>query len=326
MDRRGFVVLIGGALAAPLAVRAQAPGRLRRIAILDDASEQAQRQNWRSFLKRLGELGYVEGKNLVVDTRFARGPSEQLRPLAAELLAREPEIIVTRGTAATLAVMQATSNVPIVFVGVADPVGSGVAASLGRPGGNATGLSPMQMEFGAKWIELLREFSPTARRLAFLADSSSKGSLAVWERLRERGRPMNIAIQVLDGRQRVELERSFNTIVRERLDGLIVGATAVLIEHCEQIVRFAAEQKLPAVYARREYVDKGGLLSYGADYSLMFVRAVDYVHRIAQGAKPLELPVEQPTIIRMVVNRKAARALDIRIPQSILLRADEVIE
>jgi len=326
VKRRRFVALIGGGLAAPLAVLAQPSGRVLRLAILDDASEDAQRHHWRAFLKRLGELGYAEGRNLVVEARYARGAPERLSALAAELVALKPDLIVARGTPAAHAAKQASVTVPIVFVAVADPVAAGLVASRAHPGGNVTGLSNISTEVGAKWIELLRELAPGATRLAYLGDPSNKGSLTVFGQLQERARSLKVAIQIFDARQPKELERAFESIVAERYQGFCVGPSAVILDNRDRILQFAARQKLPAVYARREYVDAGGLLSYGVDLGVMYLRLADYVHRIAQGAKPSELPVESPSIVRMVVNLKAARAQGIKIPQRVLVRADEVIQ
>jgi putative ABC transport system substrate-binding protein len=219
---------------------------------LDDASEKARVDSWRLFRSRLRELGYAEGKNLVIEARYARGAGERLPALAADLVALKPDIIVVVSTPATRAAVQATSSIPIVFTGLGDPVGAGLVASLGRPGGNATGLSIMTTELGAKWIELLREIAPKAKRVAYLSDMSNKQSVLVFDRLQEYARSLDVAIEMFDAAQPKKIERSFEDIVRERFTGLIVGSPATLLDHREQIVQFAARQKLPTVYARRE--------------------------------------------------------------------------
>lgn len=309
MNRRRFNRLICGAIfAAPLAGLAQPAGRVLRIAILEDISENARRHHWKAFRKRLEDLGYSEGKNLVVESRYSRGNAERLHGLAVELVALRPDVIVTSGTPPTRAVMCATSSIPIVFTSAGDPVGAGLVASLGQPGGNATGFSIMSSEIGAKWVQLLREIALGAKRIAFLGDMSNKGTLLSFSEVQGQARPLNVMVQMLDGRQRSQLERSFDTIVREHFDGLIVGASGVLLDLREKIVQFAARHKLPAVYARREFADAGGLLFYGVEQSVLFRRAAEYVHRIAQSAKPSELPVERPNVFRMVVNLKTARA------------------
>ena len=314
------------ALTAPLALFAQPARRVFRVAILDESVESSRAQTWQIFRNRLGALILAQGNDVAYEARYARGASERLPALAAGLVALKPDIIVTPGTPATIAAMKATSVVPIVFMAAGDPVGTGLVASLARPGGNVTGTTNLTTEIVGKQLELLREVSPTAKRLAYLTDASNKASLGAFRRAEEHARATNITIRLLDGRQRDELGRSFETIKRERLQGFIVGATGVLLEHRDQIVHFAAQERLPVVYGRREYVDTGGLLSYAADLQFSFTRGADYVHRILMGAKPADLPVEQVSNIRMVLNLKTARALGIAIPASLHLRADEVIE
>lgn len=324
MKRRPFL-LAAPALLVTVGVRAQPAKRVYRIATLDDAVESARHDSWQLFRKRLRELGLVEGRDIIYESRYAGGSPERLPALAADLVALRPDIIVCAGTPTTSAAMKATSSIPIVFAGVGDPVGSGLVASLARPGGNATGLSLMSIEIAGKQLELLRELSPAATRLSYLVDVSNKASVATFRQLEEHARAMSVTIRMLDGRQRSELERSFETIKRERVQGLIVGPAGLLLEHRDQIVQFAARHKLPVVYGRHEYVDAGGVLSYSAGQQLAYPRAADYVHRILQGAKPADLPVERSSTFRMVLNLKSARALGIKVPGSVRLRADEVI-
>jgi len=238
----------------------------------------------------------------------------------------KPDILVTTATPATSALIKATSSIPIVFTNSGDPVRMGLVASLARPGGNATGISIMTEQMGGKQVELLRELSPTAIRLAYLGDTSNKSSLSVFRQIEADTRAMNVTIRMLDGRKRIELDRSFEVIRRERVQGLIIGTTGVLLEHRDQIVQFAAREKLPVVYGRRDYVDAGGLVAYGVDLRFGFSRGAEYVHRILNGAKPADLPVEHSANPRMVLNLKAARALGITVPAAVRLRADEVIE
>lgn len=326
IDRREFLILAGTALATPGTLLAQPAARVYRIAILDDAIESSRAERWKLFRNRLRELGLIEGKNVVYEVRYARGANERLPALAAELVALKPDVIVGSGTPTTIAAMKATSSIPIVFAVVGDPVGSGLVASLARPGGNVTGVSINTPEIGGKQLELLREMAPAAIRLALLTDVSNKSSMAVFRQIEGHARAMNVSIRLLDGRQRIELERSFETIKRERLQGFIVGTSRATVEHRDQIVQFAAKERLPVVYGRREYVDSGGLLSYSVDIQFGYVRGADYVHRILKGAKPADLPVEQSSNIRMVLNLKTARTLGLKIPDSVRLRADEVIE
>ena len=318
--------MAGAALAAPRALFAQPAKRVYRIATLDDAVESARNHLWRVFRKRLGEIGLVEGRDVAYDARYASGNTEQLPVLAAELVALKPDVIAVVSTPAAQATIRATSNVPIVFIGIGDPVGSGLVSNLARPNGNATGTSITSPDFAGKWLELLLEIAPGARRLAFLTDASSKSTMLAFQQLQKHGSRRNTAIQLLDGRKRASLERAFEVIRNERIQGVIVSFGASLLEHRDQIVQFAAQYKLPLVYARREYVDVGGLLSYGTDISFAYTRGAEYVQRILQGAKPADLPVEQSSNVRMVLNLKTARTLGIKIPESVRLRAHEVIE
>ena len=328
MNRRDtlLALLALGGASAPLRAFAQTAPRMARIAVLEDTSEGTRPRQWQLFRKRLQELGYSEGKNLVIVTRYAQGEGQRLAALAKELVAEKPDVIVAASTLSVRAAMQVTSSIPIVFNGIADPVGVGFVASLARPGGNATGLSIMATEIGSKWIELLREIAPGAHRFGFVNDASNPGSLLAFRNLQEQARTVNASIRFMDGRNRQELERALETTTREPVDGLIVGTTAVLFPHRDRIIEFAAQHRLPIVYARREYVEAGGLLSYSVDLDFMYSRTADYVHRILQGAKPSDLPVERPSVTRLEVNLKTAKALGFMIPQSILLRADRVIE
>lgn len=326
MDRRAFAVLLGASLATPRALLAQPAARVYRIATLDDAVESVRAQSWQTIRKQLEEFGFVEGKNVVYEARFARGDAKRLPALAAELVALKPDIIVTASTPGSIAAMRATSSIPIVFYALGDPLGSGLVTSLARPGGNVTGTSIMSVEIGAKWLELLRDLSPGANRIAYLADASNKASVATFREMEKRARSMNATVQMLDGRQRADLERSFEIIKRDRIQALVVAVTAVLTEHRDPIVQFAAREKLPIVYGQRAYVDAGGLLSYTADSRFAIMRSADYVQRILRGAKPAELPVERATNFRMVLNLKTASTLGLKVPDSVRLRADEVIE
>lgn len=325
-DRRRL--LLGGAalVAAPRLASAQSADRALRLAILSEATEATRRQGWKTLFGRLAELGYVEGRNLAVESRHANGDPSKLPGLAAELVAWRPDVIVAVTTPAALAAKNATTTIPVVFVGPADPVGSGLVPNLGRPGGNVTGFSPMQAEIGGKWIELLRELAPGLKRAAYLTDTGNGGEMLVFEQIRLRASSLGVDVQVFDGIAPGALDRSFDAIAGGRFDGLMVALTQALLPHRDQIVAFASRKRLPAVYARREYPDAGGLISYGADTIPLFARAAEYVQRIAQGAKPADLPVERPTYVRMVVNQRAARAQGIRIPQSVLVGADEVID
>ena len=324
--RRRVLLSVAALACAPRGIAAQSPPKLLRVAILSESTETARRSLWALFRERLAQLGYVEGRTLALDWRHADDMAEYLPKLAAELVAKKPDVIVAVSTPAAIAAKQATSTIPIVFVGPADPVGSGLVTNLARPGGNVTGFSPMQAEIGAKWIELLRAIDPKLRRAAYLTDTGNEGEMRVFASLRDRAAALGATVTVYDAVQPGALDRAFEAIVRDRNEGLAVGLTAAMLAHADRIVRFAGDRKLPAVYARRDYPDAGGLMSYGADSTPLYAKTADYVHRIATGTKPGDLPVERPMAVRMVVNRRAAKAQGIVLPPTILAAADESID
>ena len=326
MDRRTFAALGSAALAAPLTLFAQPPNRRYRVAILDEVDENTLQEIWAAFRNRLRELGYVEGKNVAFEVRHALGATERLPALAAELVALNPDLIACSGTPPTRAASRATSSIPVVFVSAGDPVATGLVASLARPGRNVTGISSVTTETGQKTLELIRELSPGAQRIAYLTDTANPGASALFSRLEEHARGLKLAIRMLDGAGRKALDQAFETIRRERIQAFLVGASTTLLDYRDEIVRFAAREKLPVVYGRVEYAPVGGLLSYGADRTIAARRGADLVHRILGGAKPADLPVEQISNLKMVLNLKTARALGIAIPGTVRLRADEVIE
>ncbi len=297
-----------------------------RIGVLDEGQEDVQAEYWRAFRDQLQKLGYAEGKNLVIEARFAQGVSARLHAQAAELVALKPDLIVTATTLPTQAAMKATSGIPIVFVSAGDPVKSGLVASLARPRENVTGQSIMTTQLAVKRLEMLLEVAPVKRKIAYLGQSSNPLRTEEVQTLQEIGQSRGVAIRLLDVSAPDAIVRVFELIVREKFGGLLVAASPVLFAHRKTIVDLAARNRLPAVYPREEYVAAGGLLSYGRDVVAGYRRAADFVHRILQGAKPSDLPVEQSASFRTVVNLATARALGIKIPQSILVRADQVIE
>lgn len=325
MQRRDFVALSMVVLATPRALLAQAQ-RVYRIAILDSASEASRPQHWAAFRERLRELGLVEGKNVVYAFRYARAQHERLPALAADLIATKPDIFICAGTPETRAAMRATAEIPIVFTAAGDPVGTGLVASLGRPGGNVTGFSAAASETAQKNLELLLDLAPGIKRIAYLSDALNPGVSVIYTHLEEAARKRKLSIRMLDASDRTALERSFAVIRRDRVQALLVGNPGTVLDHRDAIVRFAAREKLPAVYGRREFVDAGGLISYGSDRRPLFRGAAELAHRILQGAKPAEIPVEQMAIIQTVLNLKTAQALGLPIPNSLRLRVDEVIE
>lgn len=326
MKRRAILALSAALVAAPRSALPQTSNRVFHIAILDDAADGARNETWPTFRKHLGELGLVEGKNLVLTVRYAGGVSEGLNSLAAGIVATKPDIIVTPGTPTTRAVLRATSVIPVVFVGAADPAGAGLVVSLAKPGGNVTGVSIMATETSQKTLELLLELVPAAERIAFLTDTANQAAAAAYSRLEEKARSLNISIRLLDGIGPTALERSFATIGRDRVQGMLVGFPGSLLDRRDDIIKSAARDKLPVVYGRREYVLAGGLMSFDVDRAYGLQRAAILVQKILNGGKPADIPVEQIHKTRLDVNMKTARALGLKIPETIRMRADDVIE
>lgn len=318
--------MVATALAAPDLLLAQSAKRIYRIATLEDAVESARPGFWRLFHDRLRELGRAAGWDFVIEARYARGATEQLPILAAQLVALKPDIIVTASTPATSAVMKESSSIPIVFVALGDPVATGLVKSFARPGGNATGTSILSGEIGGKWLELLREMQPAAIRIAYLGDASSRASVNTFRRISESAGAMGVSVQMHDAREQKALAQALEKIKRDGTQGLLVGTAGTLRSHRDQIIQFAAQERLPTIYGHPDYVHAGGLISYTVDYARVWARGADYVIQILKGAKPAEMPIEQPTNLMMVLNLKTARALGITIPASVRLRADEVIE
>jgi len=328
MKRRDTILalLALSAAAGPPLVVAQPAKPLRRIATLDDSSESSRAIQWALFRKRLRELGYTEAKGYVVEARWARTQAEKLPALAAELVALKPEVIVTIGTTAALAAKRATLSIPIVSIGAFDPIRMGLVRSFARPEGNLTGTSIVVVDLVGKWLELLREIAPKAKSIAFLTNTDNPGALVAFREFQEQAKPFGIAVQALDGRNRNNVERAFDIMTRDGVDAFVVTASSIIMDQRQQIVEAAARLRVPAVYARREYPDTGGLMSYGADIDALYPRAADYVHRILQGARPSDLPFERASVFRLVVNAKAVKALGLAIPESVRVRVDEVIQ
>jgi putative ABC transport system substrate-binding protein len=297
-----------------------------RVATLDDAPEGTRARLWSAFRARLRELGYVEGRDVVIDARFAAGNLERLPALASEILAGKPDVIVTVTTTVALAAKKASSTVPIVALGPADPVKSGLVASLARPGGNLTGFSQNQGEIVGKWLEMLRALLPRAKSFVYLTDTGNPGEMLVYRDLEARGRVLGLEPGVLDGVTAAKVNEAFTRVERRRPDALIVATTTSLLPQRNQIVDGVARLRIPTIYARREYPEAGGLVSYGADIGISFVRAADYVHRILLGTSPSELPFQMASTFTLVLNLRTARALGLAIPEAIRILADEVIE
>jgi putative tryptophan/tyrosine transport system substrate-binding protein len=320
-----LVALGLGAVSSRAPAQQARSDRPARVAILDDAPQATRASFWVTFRRRLSELGYAEGKNVVIEQRWAGGNLERVPALLDELIARNPDVLVVVTTQVAIAARKATSIIPIVAIGPADPVKSGLVASLARPGGNLTGVSPNQAEIACKWVELAREVVPRAKALAYLTDTANSGEMLVFRALEACARSAGLGAEAMDGLDSGRVAQAFATMERKPPDVLVVATTATLLGHRQQIVDSAARLRIPAIYARPEYAEAGGLLSYGADTGPMMTRAADYVQQILKGARPSEMPFEMASTFRLVVNLRAARALGLDIPRTVVIRADEVI-
>jgi putative tryptophan/tyrosine transport system substrate-binding protein len=323
VDRRVFVrTLAGGLLAAPLAAGAQSAAKVYRIGILATVDS----PSWQAFLQGLRELGWAEGKNIVTERRFSEGKQERLHDLATELVGLNVDVIVTATTPPTLAAKNATTTIPVVMVAVGDPVGAGLVGSLARPGGNITGLSIMNPELIGKRVELLKEVLPGATRLGVLGNPTNPWTALMLREIEAATRTLGMQLQRLDVERPTAFEAAFTATTRKRADALLVLEDQFNFLYRTTIVGLAAKNRLPAAYGTREYVDAGGLMSYGANAPDLFRRAATYVDKILKGAKPADLPIEQPAKFELAINLKAAMALGLAIPQSLRQRADQVIE
>jgi putative ABC transport system substrate-binding protein len=327
MRRREFGVLLGGAaVARPLAVRAQSRPTLPHIGYLWLGAADEEDSTKRGLRQGLRDLGYVEGRDIIVDYRYADGHEERLAALVSELVAAKVDIILAPGSVVTGAVKKATTTIPVVST-TGDPVGSGFIESLSRPGSNITGLS---LNVGGtvvtKSLELLYEIVPSASRIAALSNPSNPQNLVSAQALRRAAEGLGITLLFHEVRNAGDLTMAFGAITTERSDAVIVEGDPLLVSNRRSIVEFAASHRLPAMYGLRDFVDAGGFVAYGASIFEIWRRVASYVDKILKGAKPADLPVEQPTAFELVVNLKTAKALDLAIPQIILARADEVIE
>jgi putative ABC transport system substrate-binding protein len=299
-------------------------GKVYRIGMLETTSASANKANVDAFLRGMRDAGYVEGKNIVIDYRSADGRPEKFPDLAAELVRAKPDIILARTQVAALAA-KAASSIPIVMTTSADPVGAGVAANLSRPGGNVTGLTTLVAELGAKRLEILRDLLPQGSRVGVLINAGPTAR-AQWKQIEQAARSLGLQPVHLEARNADELVRALDGGVQQGVSAFLVGGDAVAMGGMRAIVEFAARHRLPAMYSSPESVELGGLMSYGVHYPTLYYRAASYVDKILKGAKPGDLPIEQPTKLNLVINLKAAKGLGIAIPQKLLLRADEVIQ
>jgi len=323
--RRAFLgTLAGGLLAAPLAARAQQKA-MPVIGVLNLTSPGPSAPFMAAFLQGLSEAGYVEGKNVAIEYRWAQGHYDRLPALAADLVGRKVDLIMAPTPPAALAAKSATSTIPIVFRGGSDPVGEGLVASLARPGGNLTGVS-IADDVTAKRLELLSELVPRARVIALLVNPNSAVAERVIREVQEAARTKGLQLHVLKASSESEIDTAFASLVRLHADALVVGANPFLTSRREQIVALASRRAVPSSYAWREFATSGGLISYGPSLISAFRLVGHYVGKVLKGAKPADLPVQQPTTFELVINLKTAKALGLTVPRSMLVRADEVIE
>jgi putative tryptophan/tyrosine transport system substrate-binding protein len=326
MKRRDFITLLGGAAAWPLAARAQQPGQTRRIGVLMNvaADDPEGRSRVAALLQGLQQLGWSDGRNVRIETRWAGGDADRIRQYAAELVALAPDVIVGTGTAVMGPLQRATRTLPIVFVQVIDPVGAGFVASLAQPGANTTGFTVFEFGMSGKWLELLKEIAPSVTRVGVLRDfASGLGQLGA---IQSVAASFGVELTPIGVSDAGEIERGVSAFARAGNGGLIVtGSTDALVQR-ELITAMAARHRLPAVYSFRYFAASGGLISYGPDSIDPYRRAAGYVDRILKGEKPADLPVQAPTKYELVINLKTAKALGLDLPASVLARADEVIE
>ncbi len=328
ISRRAFLgTLAGNLLVAPRAASAQQAAKVARIGYL--ATNLAPSPYREAFRQGLRDLGYVEGRNVLIEYRDAEGKSERLPPLAAELVALKVDVIVAPSTPAALAAKQATRTLPIVFAGAADPVTSGLVTSLARPGGNVTGLSLLAPELVGKCLEQLKQAVPGVSRVAVLWQPGALGERTDKDMLKEAevaARVLGVRLQFVEARGLEDFDRAFSDMTRARAGALTVLPSNMFLGERRRLVDLAAKHRLPAVYSSRDFIDAGGLMAYGANIADMQRRAATYVDKILKGAKPGDLPVEQPTKFELVINLKTAKALGLTIPPSLLQRADEIIQ
>jgi putative ABC transport system substrate-binding protein len=328
MNRREFIMLLGGAVAWPLAARAQQGERVRRIGVLLPASadDTAFQDRIGAFLQGLQQSGWAIGRNVRIDIRWATNNPAEIRRHAAELAALAPDVVLAFAASTVGAMLQATRSVPIVFPGVADPVAAGFVDSLARPGGNATGFLLFEYGLTGKLLELLKQIAPGVTRVAVLRDPATPSGPAQFGVIQAMAPALRVEVNVVNMRDAPEIERAVAAFVHNPDSGLIVPASGSAAVHRALIIMLAARHRLPAVYSSRFYVAAGGLISYGPDYVDQFRLAAGYVDRILKGEKPADLPVQAPTKYELVINLKTAKTLGLEVPPSLLARADEVIE
>jgi putative ABC transport system substrate-binding protein len=328
MKRRTFIAGLGSAAAWPVMARAQQPERMRRIGVLlpSDENDPAYKRIISTFTQALADLGWVDGRNVRMELRSGGSDTNRMRALAQELVGLQPDIIVTGGAAATISLQRETRAIPIVFVGVSDPVVSGIVARLDRPSGNVTGFALFEATLGGKWLELLSEIAPGLKRTAIMFNPDAAPVSTFMPSIEMAARSLKVVPVIAPIHSDVEIERAIIAVGREPGGGLVVMPDVFMVVHRAPIIAAAARNNVPAVYAHFAFARGGGLLSYGVDPIDTFRPAATYVDRVLRGEKPGDLPVQFPTKYEMVVNAKTAKALGLTVPQSILLSADEVIQ
>jgi len=328
MRRREFITLVGSAAVWPLAAVAQQPSQMKRIGVLmgpaaDDADGQARIA---AFLQGLQQLGWTDGRNVRIETRWAAANADNIRRYTTELVALAPDVILATGSAILAPLLQATRAVPIVFVHVPDPVGAGFVDSMAQPGGNATGFINFEYGISGKWLELLKQIAPGVTRAAVIRDAAITAGIGQWGAIQSAAPSLGMEVSPVNVRDAGEIERAITTFARPPNGGLIVTASALATVHRNLIITLVARYKLPTVCSERTFVNSGGLSSYGPDLIDQYRRAAGYVDRILKGEKPADMPVQAPTKYETVINLKTAKALGLTVPPSLLATANEVIE
>jgi putative ABC transport system substrate-binding protein len=325
VKRRAFITLLGGTAAWPFAAHAQQTAKLPTIGFLGSTAPSAQSQWTAAFVQRLRELGWIEGRTIVIEYRWAEGRFDRSPEIIAEFVRLKVDIIVTHATANVVAAKQATSVIPIVFAAAGDPVGSGQVASLARPGGNVTGLSLQRTEIAGKRLELLREAVPSLRRLAIMANTGNPANVLEMDEVQAAASTLGLDVATFEIRRAEDIASAFESL-KGSADALYVASDPLTNTNRVRINTLALGARLSTIYGTREQVEAGGLMSYGPNFPDLFRRAGDYVDKILRGAKPADIPVEQPTKFDLVINLTTAKALGLEIPPMLLARADEVIE
>jgi putative tryptophan/tyrosine transport system substrate-binding protein len=329
VKRREFITLLGGAVAWPLVARGQQAARVRRVGVVfasqEDTDQEAEARLV-AFVQALRDLGWADGRNVQLDVHRPKPTAADIRKHVAELVTAAPDVILASGGTALAPLLQATRTIPIVFLSVVDPVGAGFVQRLSRPGGNATGFMQFEYSLSGKWLELIKQVAPSTTHATVTRDPSTTSGIGQFAVIQSVASSIGVEVISIDGRDADEISRGIEVAAGAPNGGLIVTTSAAVNVHRDQIIALAAQHRLPAVYPRRVWVERGGLMSYGADVIAASRRGAGYVDRILKGEKPADLPVQAPTKYELVINLKTAKALGLEVPPSLLARADEVIE